>query len=70
MPQNLLIRALSETEDAKQRNKMKANWEGSSDKYARMTAGWLQKIGLIEQVPKTVSIKIASTEYSQTVEQS
>lgn len=69
MPQKLLIQALSECETAKERNSMKADWEGSSDKYARMIAGWLEKLGLVKKAAKTVMVKIGKEEYTDTIGQ-
>ena len=48
---------------------MKANWEGSSDKYARMIAGWLEKLGLVEKVSKKITITLEGKEYSETINQ-
>ena len=70
MPQNILIRALSQIFDSKKRNEMKVDWEGSSDKYARMIARWLSNLGLIEQVQKTVSVNVGGETYSETIGQS
>ncbi len=68
MPQKIFIRALSDAEP-KERAKMKADWEGSSDKYARMIAGWLVQLGLVEKVPKEISINFARKEYTETIGQ-
>ena len=35
------------------KNKMRSDYEGTSDKYARMTAGWLAKLGLVEKISST-----------------
>jgi hypothetical protein len=69
MPQNTFIRALSQINDAKEKNNMKADWEGASDKYARMIARWLINLGFVEQAPKTVSIVIGGRVYSETIGQ-
>lgn len=68
MPQKIFIRTLANA-DAIIRNKMKANWEGSSDKYARMIAGWLEKLGLVEKVSKKITITLEGKEYSETINQ-
>ncbi|MDR3244535.1 MAG: hypothetical protein LBT79_07275 [Elusimicrobiota bacterium] len=52
MPQNILLQTLAQTDDVRQRNKIRNNWESSSDKYARMIASWLQSLGLVEQKAK------------------
>ncbi len=58
LPQNILIPALAACDDAKERNKMKTDWDGSSDKYARMIGGWLEKLGLVNKVPKTFDVVV------------
>ncbi len=68
MPQKTFIRSLSNA-DSKERKIMKADWEGSSDKYARMIASWLEKLGLVEKLPKTVSVLTAGKEYKETIGQ-
>ena len=35
--------------DADTRKTMKSNWEGSSDKYARMICGWLETVGWVRK---------------------
>lgn len=42
-----------------ERSTIKANWEDSSDKYARIIASRLEKLGLIEKVPKKVTVIFA-----------
>jgi hypothetical protein len=69
MPQNTLIRTLAQTTDAKEKNKMKADWEGASDKYARMIARWLANLGLVEQIKKTISVVVGGVPYSETIGQ-
>lgn len=68
MPQKILVRALAGAEP-KDRNAMKADWEGSSDKYSRMIASWLEKLGLVEKVPKKVTVTVAGRAYSETLNQ-
>lgn len=68
MPQKIFIRSLVNAE-SKDRKIMKADWEGSSDKYARMIASWLMKLGLVKKVPKTISVSIAGKEYKETIGQ-
>lgn len=51
MPQKTFIRSLANAE-AKYRKTIKVDWEGSSDKYARMIASWLEKLGLVEKCRK------------------
>lgn len=68
MPQKIFIRSLANAE-AKERKTMKVDWEGSSDKYARMIASWLEKLGLVEKTPKTITILSAGKEYTETIGQ-
>jgi len=55
-----------------QKNEILTNWEGSSDKYARMICGWLShsQIRWIEQQPKTVIINIDVQTYTADIPQS
>jgi len=55
-----------------QKNEILTNWEGSSDKYARMICGWLShsQIRWIEQQPKTVTINIDVQTYTADIQQS
>ena len=68
MPQKIFIRSLVNAEP-KERKSMKADWEGSSDKYARMIASWLEKLGLVEKITKTITVLTAGKEYKETVGQ-
>ncbi len=70
MPQKILIQALCEAKTAKDKNTIKSDWEGSSDKYARMIASWLEKLGLIRRHPKSITVFIAGQEYTQEIGQS
>jgi hypothetical protein len=69
MPQSTLIRALSQITDAKEKNKIKTDWEGASDKYARMISGWLINLGLAQKIKKTVSVLTGGVTYSETIGQ-
>ncbi len=44
--------------------------EGSSDKYARMIAKWLSKLGLLVQVAKEVELNIGGKNYKEKIGQS
>ena len=68
MPQKIFIRSLVNAEP-KERKSMKADWEGSSDKYARMIASWLEKLGLVEKMPKMITVSTAGKEYKETIGQ-
>lgn len=69
LPQGLLIRTLAEMSDAAEKNKMKTDWDGSSDKYARMICRWLENLGLVKQIPKEVSVSLAGRTYKETIGQ-
>lgn len=69
MPQKIFVRSLANAE-AKERKTMKADWEGSSDKYARTIASWLEKLGLVEKNPKIITVLSAGKEYTETIGQS
>jgi len=69
MPQSILARSLSMSSDNAEKTAMRNNWEGSSDKYARMIARWLSKLGLVEQIEKVVTVAIGSHAYSETIGQ-
>lgn len=70
IPQDVLIMTLATTEDTKERNKLRTDTEGSSDKYARMIAKWLSKLGLLVQVAKEVEICIGGKIYKEKIGQS
>ena len=70
IPQDVLIMTLATTEDTKEKNKLRTDTEGSSDKYARMIAKWLSKLGLLTQVSKEVEIKIGGSKYKEKIGQS
>lgn len=69
-PQHLVIQAIAASPQDK--NKILANWEGSSDKYVRMICGWLRhpRIGWVKQQPKNVSVNIAGQMFTDSVPQS
>jgi len=65
--QNVFIQALNSAESVKERNKIRQNWEGSCDKYARMICGWLmhEKIDWVSNSRKTVEIQIGNEKYQE-----
>ena len=69
-PQHLVIQAMILSPQDK--NKILTDWEGSSDKYARMICGWLchHRIGWVEQQPKSVSVNIAGQPFTDSIPQS
>jgi hypothetical protein len=65
--QNVFIQALNSTESTNEKSKIKQNWEGSSDKYARMICGWLMhdNIAWVKKSKKTVEIQIGQEDYAE-----
>lgn len=70
LPQDILVIELAQTESAKDRREMLANWDGTSDKYARMIAGWLEDIGWVKKEGKLVKVTLGSEVYEYTIPQS
>lgn len=66
IPQDLYVQAI-ETSPANKRTQIRSNTEGSSDKYARMIAGWLAKVDLVQRVPKEITVKVGNSEYSTNI---
>lgn len=68
--QNVFIQALNTALTAQDRNKIKSNWEGSSDKYARMICGWLmnENINWVQTSFKTVSVQIGQDIYTEVLQ--
>lgn len=58
LPLSILIQTLAETDIASEKNKIRQDWEGSSDKYARMIAGWLSKLGLVKKERKNFEVDL------------
>jgi hypothetical protein len=69
MPQGILIRSLAGISNSREKNEMRNNWEGASDKYARMIASWLAKLGLVQKVSKDVTITVGGMDYTETIGQ-
>ena len=70
LPQDILIMTLANEEDTKEKNKLRTDTEGSSDKYARMIAKWLIKLDLVKQVTKKVTVQIGTNTYTENIGQS
>lgn len=58
LPLNILLDTLFIAEETKEKNKIRTDWEGSSDKYARMISKWLEKLGLVRSKRKNYSRQI------------
>lgn len=50
--QSLYVGGIDTATTPTERTEIRQNFEGSSDKYARMIAGWLCQIGWVAKVPK------------------
>lgn len=70
LPQDILVMTLATEDDIKEKNKLRTDTEGSSDKYARMIAKWLTKIGLLKQVTKSITVNIGNDTYTENIGQS
>jgi len=69
-PQHLVVQAI--VMNPSQRNQILTDWEGSSDKYARMICRWLthQQINWVAQSTKTVSVNIGTQTFTTDIPQS
>lgn len=63
--QNVYIQAFNTAETVIERNKIRQNWEGSSDKYTRMICGWMlhDNILWVNKSRKNVEIQIGNENY-------
>lgn len=66
-PQNMWVQAYEEYPEL--RTIIRNNYEGSSDKYARMICSWLNEIGWVNISEKQVSVKYGGKEYSCNITQ-
>ena len=66
-PQNIWVQAYKEHPEDKA--VIRNNYEGSSDKYARMICSWLNEIGWVSISEKQVSEKCGGKEYSCSISQ-
>ena len=69
-PQHIVIQAIVEKIEPK--NKILTNWEGSSDKYARMICSWIshRKINWVLKSPKEITVNIGTRSYTAIIPQS
>ncbi|MGV2643795.1 hypothetical protein GNF86_20640, partial [Clostridium perfringens] len=58
LPLNIMIQTLADTDLLSEKSKIRQDWEGSSDKYARMIAGWLSKLGLVKSQKKYFDVNV------------
>lgn len=59
--ESLMIDWLKSAETSKERKKIKSNIEGTSDKYARMIAGWLAKLRFVKKHNNKYKLKDGKT---------
>ena len=52
LPENQIVEALHFEKNRRMKNKIRSDWEGSSDKYTRMISRWLVKLKLVQQTRK------------------
>lgn len=69
IPQNMFVGAYCTESSSKERNKIRQNAEGSSDKYARMIAAWLCDIGWVTKEKKTVTEEYCGIDYTMEIGQ-
>jgi len=69
LSQEIVVKTLATSEYGKEKNKIRTDTEGSADKYARMIAKWLQKLGLLQQVGKDVKVNIGKDIYKENIGQ-
>ena len=67
IPQNIWVQAYETASSQNEKSKLRSNFEGSSDKYARMICGWLEHIGWVAKSPKQVTETIGSNSYTTTI---
>lgn len=65
LPLNILLNSLASCDSTIEKNKIRSDWEGSSDKYARMISGWLSKLGLVEKKRKNFTITFGGLSHSE-----
>ncbi len=69
-PQHLVVEAI--VMNPRQKNQILTDWEGSSDKYARMICGWLthRQMNWVGQSAKAVSVNIGGQTFATNIPQS
>ena len=68
--QSLYVGGLNSATTTEERTEIRQNFEGSSDKYARMIAGWLCQIGWVARVEKEVTERYLGSPHTATIGQS
>lgn len=65
IPQDLYVQALASAHTKEEQKNLRANTEGSSDKYARMICSWLEKLGLIQSIKKAITVSVGDKSYTE-----
>lgn len=68
--QALYVGGISTATSSSEKTDIRQNFEGSSDKYARMIAGWLCQIGWVARVEKDVAESYLGISYETKIGQS
>lgn len=66
--QTVFIQALNSAQTTQDKSKIRQNWEGSSDKYARMICGWLEKVGWVRRTRKEAETRIGQEVYNENLQ--
>lgn len=69
IPQGQILRGLKGAVSKKERGKLLADTEGTSDKYARTICSWLKQLGWVEQEEKQVTAGEGRDVYTDTIPQ-
>lgn len=56
LPQDVLLDFLATAKTAAEKGRIRADWEGTADKYARMISNWLCQLGLVQQTSKDFTV--------------
>lgn len=68
--QSLYVGGISTATNSSEKTGIRQNFEGSSDKYARMIAGWLCQIGWVARIEKDVTESYLGKSYKTKIGQS
>jgi hypothetical protein len=64
-PLGIILQGIKDVPTKKEKKEIKQNSEGSSDKYARMIAGWLVNIGWLKKENQEISVIYGSYNYKE-----
>lgn len=69
IPERLILQGLKNADSRKERGKLLADTEGTSDKYVRTMCSWLKQLGWVEQEEKQVTARLGGSVYTDTIPQ-